>query len=151
LGRDPTGPRDRRRQPQHDVLTKEKAHVRDQQRHRRPFYKKALFEGRVEDAFRLYAVPTYRQHNPLIEDGMEGVKKFVTWIMSNHPDARGEIKRVFADGDHVILHSHWHGLSDNPRGEAVVDIFRLEGGKVLEHWDVIQPIPETSANANTIF
>jgi predicted SnoaL-like aldol condensation-catalyzing enzyme len=61
------------------------------------FYKKALFEGRVEDAFRLYAVPTYRQHNPLIEDGMEGVKKFVTWIMSNHPDARGEIKRVFAD------------------------------------------------------
>jgi predicted SnoaL-like aldol condensation-catalyzing enzyme len=115
------------------------------------FYKKALFEGRVEDAFRLYAVPTYRQHNPLIEDGMEGVKKFVTWIMSNHPDARGEIKCVFADGDHVILHSHWHGLSDNPRGEAVVDIFRLEGGKVLEHWDVIQPIPETSANANTMF
>jgi predicted SnoaL-like aldol condensation-catalyzing enzyme len=152
LGRDPIGPRDRRRQPQHDVLTKEKAHVRDQQRHRRRLLQKksALFEGRVEDAFRLYAVPTYCQHNPLIEDGMEGVKKFVTWIMSNYPDARGEIKRVFADGDHVILHSHWHGLSDNPRGE-VVDIFRLEGGKVLEHWDVIQPIPETSANANTMF
>jgi predicted SnoaL-like aldol condensation-catalyzing enzyme len=111
------------------------------------FYKK-VFEGRVEDAFRLYAGPTYRQHNPLIEDGMEGLKKFVTWIMSNHPDARCEIKRVFADGDHVILHSHWHGLSDNPRGEAVVDIFRLEGGKVLEHWDVIQPIPETPANAS---
>jgi predicted SnoaL-like aldol condensation-catalyzing enzyme len=115
------------------------------------FYKKALFEGRVDDAFRLYAVPTYRQHNPLIEDGMEGVKKFVAWIMSNHPDARGDIKRAFADGDHVILHSHWYGLSDNPRGEAVVDIFRLEGGKVIEHWDVIQPIPETSANANTMF
>ena len=114
-------------------------------------YKRALFEGQVEDAFRLYAVPAYRQHNPLIEDGMEGVKKFVAWIISNHPDARGEIKRVFADGDHVILHSHWHGLSDNTRGEAVVDIFRLEGGKVLEHWDVIQPIPETSTNANTMF
>jgi predicted SnoaL-like aldol condensation-catalyzing enzyme len=106
------------------------------------FYKKALLEGQVEDAFRLYAVPTYCQHNPLIEDGMEGVKNFVAWIMSNHPDARGEIKRVFADGDQVILHSHWHGLSDNPRGEVVVDIFRLEGGKVLEHWDLIQPIPE---------
>jgi predicted SnoaL-like aldol condensation-catalyzing enzyme len=50
-----------------------------------------------------------------------------------------------------ILHSHWHGPSDNPRGEAVVDILRLEGGKVLEHWNVIQPIPETSANANTMF
>ena len=115
------------------------------------FYKKALFEGRVEDAFRLYAGIPYRQHNPLIGDGMEGVKKFVAWVMANHPDARCEIKRVFADGDHVILHSHWHGLSDNPRGEAVMDIFRLEGGKVREHWDVIQPVPETSANANTMF
>jgi predicted SnoaL-like aldol condensation-catalyzing enzyme len=115
------------------------------------FYKKALFEGRVEDAFRLYAGIPYRQHNPLIEDGMEGVKKFVAWVIASHPDARCEIKRVFADGDHVILHSHWHGLSDNPRGEAVVDIFRLEGGKAVEHWDVIQPIPETSANANTMF
>jgi predicted SnoaL-like aldol condensation-catalyzing enzyme len=115
------------------------------------FYKRALFKGQVEDAFRLYAIPAYRQHNPLIEDGMEGVKKFVAWIMANHPNARGEIKRIFADGDHVILHSHWHGLSDNPGGEAVVDIFRLEGDKVVEHWDVIQPIPETSANANTMF
>jgi predicted SnoaL-like aldol condensation-catalyzing enzyme len=115
------------------------------------FYKKALFEGRVEDAFRLYAGFPYRQHNPLIENGMEGVKKFVSWVMANHPDARCEIKRVFADGDYVILHSHWHGLSDNPRGEAVVDIFRLEGGKAVEHWDVIQPIPETSANGNTMF
>ena len=89
----------------------------------------------------------YRQHNPQIENGMEGLRKVVTWLT----DARCEIKRVFADGDYVILHSHWHGLSDNPRGEAVVDIFRLEGGKVLEHWDVIQPIPETSANTNTMF
>jgi len=74
------------------------------------FYK-AVTEGRVEDAFRLYAVPTgYRQHNPLIEDGMKGLRKIVTWLT----DARCEIKRVFADGDHVILHSHWHGLSDIP-------------------------------------
>ena len=121
------------------------------------FYK-TLFEGRVEDALRLYAGHPYHQHNPLIEDGTEGLRKFVTWMTSNHPDARYEIKRVFADGDYVILHCHWHGLSGdylvgkpNPRGEAVVDIFRLEGGKVLEHWDVIQPIPETSANANTMF
>jgi len=115
------------------------------------FYKKALFDGDVENAFRIYAGASYRQHNPLIEDGMEGVRKFVTWIMANHPDAHGEIKRVFADGDYVILHSHWHGLSDNPRGEAVVDIFRLEDGKMVEHWDVIQPIPETAANNNTMF
>jgi predicted SnoaL-like aldol condensation-catalyzing enzyme len=115
------------------------------------FYQKALFDGDVENAFRIYAGASYRQHNPIIEDGMEGVRKFVTWIMANHPDAHGEIKRVFADGDYVILHSHWHGLSVNPRGEAVVDIFRLEDGKMVEHWDVIQPIPETAANNNTMF
>ena len=115
------------------------------------FYKEALFEGDVENAFRIYAGEPYRQHNPLIEDGEDGLRKFVAWIRANRPDAHGEIKRVFADGDYVILHSHWHGLSDNPRGEAVVDIFRLEGGKVVEHWDVIQPIPETAANNNTMF
>jgi predicted SnoaL-like aldol condensation-catalyzing enzyme len=91
------------------------------------------------------------QHNPLIEDGIEGLRKFVARLMANHPDAHGEIKRVFADGDYVILHSHWHGLSDSPRGEAVVDIYRSEYGKVVEHWDVIQPIPETAANNNTMF
>jgi predicted SnoaL-like aldol condensation-catalyzing enzyme len=115
------------------------------------FYKRALLDGDVEEAFRLYAGASYRQHNPLIEDGMEGVRKFVGWISSNHPDAHGDIKRVFSDGDYVILHSHWHGLSDNPRGEAVVDIFRLENGKIVEHWDVIQPIPQTAANGNTMF
>ena len=115
------------------------------------FYRKALLDGEAEDAFRLYGGATYRQHNPLIEDGMEGVRKFVTWIRSIHPAAHGEIKRAFADGDHVILHSHWHGLSDNQRGEAVVDIFRLENGRVVEHWDVIQPIPDAAVNGNTMF
>src|ERR1700736_509729 len=73
------------------------------------FYK-AVTEGRVEDAFRLYAVPTYRQHNPLIEDGMEGLRKIATWLR----DARFEIKRVFADGDHVIFHSHCHACPTIP-------------------------------------
>jgi predicted SnoaL-like aldol condensation-catalyzing enzyme len=66
------------------------------------FYKKALFEGDVENAFRIYAGEPYRQHNPLIEDGVEGLRKFLAWILANHPDAHGEIKRVFADGDYVI-------------------------------------------------
>jgi predicted SnoaL-like aldol condensation-catalyzing enzyme len=82
------------------------------------FHKKAVFEGDVENAFRMYAGTVYRHHNPLIEDGVEGLHKFVARLMANHPDARGEIKRVFADGNYVILHSHWHGLSDSPRGEA---------------------------------
>jgi predicted SnoaL-like aldol condensation-catalyzing enzyme len=61
------------------------------------FYK-AVVEGRIEDAFRLHAGTPYRQHSPRIEDGMEGLKKVVTWLT----DARCEIKRVFADGDYVI-------------------------------------------------
>src|SRR5260370_17734133 len=85
--RDPTGPRDRR-QLQDDVLSKEKAMSETNKDIAVAFYKKALFEGQVEEAFRLYAVPTYRQHNPLIEDGMEGLRKFVPCLRSNHRDAR---------------------------------------------------------------
>jgi predicted SnoaL-like aldol condensation-catalyzing enzyme len=62
------------------------------------FYKKALLEGDVENAFQIYAGDTYRQHNPLIEDGMDGVRKFVGWIMANHPDAHGA--RRAADRHH---------------------------------------------------
>ena len=115
------------------------------------FHTKAVFEGDVENAFRLYGGAPYRQHNPLIGDGMDGLRKFVAVLKANRPNAHGEIKRVFADGDYVILHSQWHGLSDSPRGEAVVDIYRSENGKVIEHWDVIQPIPKTAANNNTMF
>jgi predicted SnoaL-like aldol condensation-catalyzing enzyme len=67
------------------------------------FHKKAVFEGDVENAFRTYAGSPYRQHNPLIEEGMDGLRKFVAWMRANRPDAHGEIKRVFADGDYVIL------------------------------------------------
>jgi predicted SnoaL-like aldol condensation-catalyzing enzyme len=115
------------------------------------FYQKALNERDVEKAWQLYAGKFYRQHNPLVEDGKEGLGKFVAWIGANHPEAQGEIKRIFAEGDFVILHAHWHGLFGGEHGEAVVDIFRLEDGKIVEHWDVIQPIPETAANRNTMF
>jgi hypothetical protein len=93
-----------------------------------------------------------------------GVWRRARWVMASPlcrcelEEVVGGIIRMLAARSSVslltattFLHSHWHGLSDNPRGEAVVDIFRLEGGKVLEHWDVIQPIPEKSANANTMF
>jgi predicted SnoaL-like aldol condensation-catalyzing enzyme len=113
------------------------------------FYEKAFNDRDVETAFRLYGGKQYKQHNPLVEDGQEGIRKFVKWIGDNHPNAHGEIKRAFAEGDFVILHSHWVNLVSD--SDAVVDLFRLEDGKVVEHWDVIQPIPKAAANNNTMF
>jgi SnoaL-like domain len=66
------------------------------------------------------------------------------------PASRSEIKRVFADGDYVILHVH-AVREPETRGNAIVDIFKLENGKIVEHWDVVQPIPEKAANANGMF
>lgn len=102
------------------------------------------------DAGRQYMGDTYRQHAPYAEDGPEGLRKFVTWFRDNFPQHRYEIKRVIAEGDFVVLHVH--GMAGpNPQGEAVVDIFRIEDGKVVEHWDLIQPIPEKADNPNGMF
>lgn len=64
--------------------------------------------------------------------------------------AQSEIKNIFADGDYVVLHVH-SVLEPGARGLAVVDIFKLDAGKIVEHWDVIQEIPEKSANDNGMF
>jgi predicted SnoaL-like aldol condensation-catalyzing enzyme len=76
--------------------------------------------------------------------------KFVGWLRSNFPKAHLDIKRIFSDGDFVVLHSEWV-RSPGERGEAVVDIVRFENGKIVEHWDVLQPIPETAKNNNGMF
>jgi predicted SnoaL-like aldol condensation-catalyzing enzyme len=92
----------------------------------------------------------YRQHDPIIEDGFEGMSRFIFWIRDHYPRARVHLKRVLAEGDLVVAHSNWVRVPGE-RGEAVVDIFRLENGKIVEHWDVVQPVPETSFNNNTMF
>jgi predicted SnoaL-like aldol condensation-catalyzing enzyme len=99
---------------------------------------------------RKYMGDRYKQHNPLVADRPEGLKAFIEFLKTNFPDARSEIKRVFADGDYVILHVH-SIRPPNMRGRAIIEIFRLENGKIDEHWDVIQEIPEESANPNGMF
>ena len=113
------------------------------------FYNAAINDKDFDAASR-YLGDKYIQHNPLAADGPEGLKAFLDFAKENLGTFKVEIKQAFADGDYVILHVH---AKRNPedRGSAVMDIFRLEGGKVVEHWDVIQPIPETSANDNTMF
>jgi predicted SnoaL-like aldol condensation-catalyzing enzyme len=79
-----------------------------------------------------------------------GFKAFIGFLKEKFPDSRSEIKRAFADGDYVILHVHSVREKDT-RGRAIVDIFRLENGKIVEHWDVVQEIPEKAANTNGMF
>jgi predicted SnoaL-like aldol condensation-catalyzing enzyme len=115
----------------------------------REFYDAVINKKDFEAATK-YMGRRYRQHNPLVADGPAGLKEFIEFLKTNFPDARSEIKRAFAEGDYVILHVH----SIRPphmRGRAIVEIFRLENGKIDEHWDVIQEIPETSANPNGMF
>jgi predicted SnoaL-like aldol condensation-catalyzing enzyme len=113
------------------------------------FYNKALNDKDAEAAIALMG-PTYTQHNAIIPDGKEGFRQFFAAFKQKYPQSRSSIVRVFADGDYVILHVH---LVREPgtRGEAVMDIFRLDKGKIVEHWDVLQPIPENLPHSNTMF
>lgn len=92
----------------------------------------------------------YRQHNPMIPNGKAPFVSFFTGLFKNYPDLKAQIVQVAADGDLVWLHVH---LTNAPgdRGQAVVDIFRVESGKIVEHWDVMQPVPDKSVNNNAMF
>jgi predicted SnoaL-like aldol condensation-catalyzing enzyme len=113
------------------------------------FYQKGLNDKDGEAAAKHFG-SRYIQHNPLAADGVEGFKAFVKFLKEKFPNSRSEIKRVFADGNFVILHVH-SVREPGTRGAAIVDIFRLEDGKIVEHWDVIQPIPDKAANTNGMF
>jgi predicted SnoaL-like aldol condensation-catalyzing enzyme len=102
------------------------------------------------NAAKKYIGNRYKQHNPLVADYPEGLEEFITFLKTNYPEANSEIKKSFADGDYVILHVHSLRTPDTT-GRAIIEIFRLENGKIEEHWDVIQEIPTSSANPNGMF
>jgi predicted SnoaL-like aldol condensation-catalyzing enzyme len=113
------------------------------------FYEKGLNQKDADSAL-AYVGDRYTQHNPNAQDGPEGFRKFIGFLREKFPNSHSEIKRSFVDGDYVILHVH-AVREPGTKGNAIVDIFKLENGKIVEHWDVVQPIPETSANNNTMF
>jgi len=113
------------------------------------FYEQAI-NRKDFDAASKYLGPRYIQHNPTAPDGAEGLKGFIGFLRSKFPDSKSEIKRVFAEGDYVILHVH-SVREPGTRGRAIVDIFRLENGKIVEHWDVAQDVPEKATNPNGMF
>jgi predicted SnoaL-like aldol condensation-catalyzing enzyme len=114
------------------------------------FYTLSFNEKQPEEAVERYIGSQYIQHNPQAGDGPEAFIEFVKWFTGQFPELRVEIKRTIAEGDLVMT----HGLlktSPDDRGTAAADIFRLEDGKIVEHWDVLQPVPEEAANDNTMF
>jgi predicted SnoaL-like aldol condensation-catalyzing enzyme len=111
----------------------------------------------VQQAFRLYIAPQYQQHNPAVGDGdgnEAAMQALTRYTHELYPELRLEVKRTVAQGDLVAVHSRYikHAADrDSGQGQAVVDIFRLEHGKIVEHWDVAQDISAKSASDNAIF
>lgn len=113
------------------------------------FYQAAIIEKDFGKTRRLLG-DGYRQHNPQIADGLDGLAAFLGHLAQAYPDLTIELKRLIAEGDYVVAHVHGVRVPGRP-GTAIVDIFRFGGDKIVEHWDVMQPIPAESANANTMF
>jgi len=103
----------------------------------------------VRAAFMKHVVADYVQHNPNIADGRDAAITALAPMFSR-PGATFEVKRVLVDGNLAAVHLRGRPSPEDPGG-AVVDLFRLENGKIVEHWDVLQPIPETSVNPHPMF
>lgn len=106
----------------------------------------AMDSRRVDD----FIAPGYIQHSSLAEPGVDALKAFLDRVRAESPDATQTIHRAFVDGDHVITHTHVVRWPGDP-GLAVVDIFRVAGDMIVEHWDVIQDVPARPVNPNPMF
>jgi predicted SnoaL-like aldol condensation-catalyzing enzyme len=114
------------------------------------FYEAGLNQKDFDAAAKLIG-DRYVQHNPRIADGIDGFEAFLASLRQDFPALKAEVKRIFADGDYVIAHVYGVRVPGQP-GTAIVDIFRMDAnGKIIEHWDVMQPIPDSAANANGMF
>ena len=106
-------------------------------------------EKDMRRAFMTHVVPEYIQHNPGLPDGRDAAIAALEPKFSN-PRASFEVKRILVDGDHAVIHLHARP-EPGARGAAVADIYRLVNGRIVEHWDVLQPVPAESANPHPMF
>ncbi|MBS9806366.1 ester cyclase [Bacillus toyonensis] len=113
------------------------------------FYNEVFNKHNI-DIIPTYVGEEYKQHNPFVADGRKAFIDFFKEDFVKNPNSSAEIKRVVAEGDTVALHVHSRTNSQD-KGVAIVDIFRIKDGKIVEHWDVIQEVPSEAANNNTMF
>ncbi len=106
-------------------------------------------QKRVADAFALLVGDDYRQHNPTIEDGPTAAVAALTPKFDGSPHARFEVQRILVDGDLAMVHvrASRPGAPD----AAVADLYRFSDGRIVEHWDVLQPVPENPVHDHPMF
>lgn len=113
------------------------------------FYDLMFNQNRPAEAIERYAGAEYRQHNPHVGDGKQAFVEYFERMAAQHRGKRVDFKRVLADGEFVVLHCHQIWPDEEYAG---IDIFRLDhDGKLVEHWDVLQIVPEHSENNNGLF
>jgi len=126
--------------------------LRGEEAHRKlvlDFYEQVFNRHDVAEGAKLLT-ETYKQHNPEVPDGKEPFVSFFTGFFKENPHSRARVVRSATSGDLVWLHVHSTNAPQD-RGQAVIDIFRVANGRIVEHWDVIQAVPETAANDNSMF
>jgi predicted SnoaL-like aldol condensation-catalyzing enzyme len=114
------------------------------------FFNMVFQDRKPQEAFDLYSVPDYIQHNELAADGAAPAIEFLNGWFATNPQASAEIKRVIAEGNLVAIHHHMRESPEVP-GAAAVDMYRVENGRVVEHWDVFQRMPAESKNDHPKF
>ena len=111
---------------------------------------KMAARGDVREAYARFVDPRFRHHNPFFEGSAESLMVGMEANARQNPKKVLEVKRAIAEGEFVAVHSHVR-QNPNDRGGSVVHIFRFENGRIVELWDVGQPVPEQSPNQHGMF